>query len=214
MVKICGLRSPAAALASVAAGADLLGFNFAPVSKRRVDEATARRAIDECRANARSAPVMAGIFVNQPIDEVVQTARRCQLDDVQLSGEEDPAYCRRLAEVGGVATIKALRLSRAEDAGRFGEYTGDGGVALLLADAAVAGSWGGAGTTWDWAAAASVAARFPLLLAGGLTAENVAGAVAAVKPWGVDVASGVETNGQTDPEKVRAFVRRAKGDGP
>jgi phosphoribosylanthranilate isomerase len=136
------------------------------------------------------------------------------LDYVQLSGEEDPAYCRRLAEAGGVATIKALRLSRAEDAARVGEYTGDGGVALLLADAAVAGSWGGAGATWDWAAAASVAARFPLLLAGGLTAENVAGAVAAVKPWGVDVASGVETNGQTDPEKVRAFVRRAKGDGP
>jgi phosphoribosylanthranilate isomerase len=80
-------------------------------------------------------------------------------------------------------------------------------------DAPVAGSWGGSGRGWDWALAAPLARRLPLLLAGGLNAANVGAAVAAVRPWGVDVASGVETDGQTDPEKVAAFVLRATAGG-
>jgi phosphoribosylanthranilate isomerase len=106
--------------------------------------------------------------------------------------------------------IKAVRLGRPEDAGEIERYTGDGAVQLLLADAAVVGSWGGSGAAWDWSVATGLAARFPLLLAGGLTAANVGAAIAAVRPLGVDVASGVEINGNTDPVKVGAFIQSVK----
>jgi phosphoribosylanthranilate isomerase len=87
-------------------------------------------------------------------------------------------------------------------------------VAALLVDAPVAGAWGGTGRAWEWGLAAPLAGRYPVLLAGGLAPETVAAAVAAVRPWGVDVASGVETGGQTDPAKVRDFVRRARASRP
>ncbi|MBI3973263.1 MAG: tryptophan--tRNA ligase [Chloroflexi bacterium] len=267
-VKICGLRSVETAVAAAEAGADFLGFNFAPVSKRRVSVEVARAAIEVCRREslplpkgeaARRAgegsrapgssdgsegaaaltvalscgsseaaaaltralsqrergrgPGAVGIFVNQSVDEVVQIAAACGLEYIQLSGDETPAYCREVAARSGLAVIKAVRLGDAHDVASAEAYTGDGGVGLLLADAAVAGAWGGTGQRADWDAAAALAARYPLLLAGGLTPENVAGAVAAVHPWGVDVASGVETDEQTDPDKVRAFIDRV-GDLP
>jgi phosphoribosylanthranilate isomerase len=155
---------------------------------------------------------MAGIFVNQPIDEVVAVAEACGLDYVQLSGAEDADYCRMVAARSGRPVIKVVRLADPQAAADVEAYAGAGGVALLLADAAVDGLWGGTGRAWDWRTAAGLAARYPLLLAGGLTPENVQEAVAAVRPWGVDVASGVETDGMTDPMKVRAFIARTKGE--
>jgi phosphoribosylanthranilate isomerase len=153
---------------------------------------------------------MVGIFVNQPLTEVAALARRCGLDYLQLSGEEDAGYCRRLATDTGAPIVKAVRLGRPDEAARVEAYIAGGNVAVLLADSAVTGSWGGSGEAWEWSAAAGLARRFPLLLAGGLTAQNVRRAVDAVRPWGVDVASGVETNGETDPARVRAFVEQAK----
>jgi phosphoribosylanthranilate isomerase len=216
-VKICGLRTTEAALAAAQAGADLLGFNFAPVSKRRVDPVVARAAIDAVRSQAARVlaaggtpgPLMAGVFVDQPIDEVAELVHVCGLDYVQLSGDEDAGYCRAIAARSGAAVIKTVRLTGPPDEQQVERYTGDGGVALVLADAPVAGSWGGSGQAWDWGLAAGLAARHPVLLAGGLTPGNVAAAVAAVRPWGVDVASGVETDGLTDPAKVEAFVKNA-----
>ena len=212
VVKICGIRAVAAARAAATAGADLLGFNFAPVSKRRVDRAVAQAAIQAVREQPPAAgrPAMVGIFVNQPPDEVAALAQECRLDYVQLSGDEDAAYCWAVAALAGLPVIKAVRLGRPEEAGRVEAYAGGGAVAAILADAAAAGSWGGSGQAWDWSLAAGLAARFPVLLAGGLTARNVATAVAAVHPWGVDVASGVETAGDTDPDKVRAFIEQVR----
>jgi phosphoribosylanthranilate isomerase len=157
---------------------------------------------------------MVGIFVNQPVDEVVALASACGLDYVQLSGEEDAAYCRAVWERSGRAVIKTLRLGGPQSDGAEAAaeaYAADGGVAILHADAAVDGAWGGTGQAWDWRAAAGVAARYPLLVAGGLRPDNVRKAVAAVRPWGVDVASGVETGGVTDAALVRLFIARAKG---
>jgi phosphoribosylanthranilate isomerase len=208
LVKICGLRSPEAARAAVQAGADLLGFNFAPVSKRRIDPEVADGAIAAARAAGK--PGIAGIFVNQPIDEVVTIAAECVLDYVQLSGHEDAAYCAEVTLRTGRLVIKAVRLTAPDEASRIETYTAGSSVRFLLADAAVAGSWGGSGAAWDWSAAAYLAARFPLLLAGGLNAENVGEAITVVRPFGVDVASGVETNGHTDPEKVHAFIQTVK----
>jgi phosphoribosylanthranilate isomerase len=255
-VKICGVRSIEIALGAAEAGADLLGFNFAPVSKRRVELAVARAAIDAVRAlsagsprrrpqgrqspnchaerseasvplthggwgddpilrfaqddrSGRIGPAMVGIFVNQPIGDVARAAAEVGLDFVQLSGDESPEYCREVAERSGRPVIKAIRLNGDRSKAELDVYAADGVAAVLLADAAVPGSWGGSGVAWDWGAAAALAARRPLLLAGGLTPENVGGALAAVRPWGVDVASGVETAGMTDLTKVRAFVDSA-----
>jgi phosphoribosylanthranilate isomerase len=204
-VKICGIRSSEAALAAADAGADLLGLNFAPVSKRRIAVFAAVEAAGAIRQRS-TPPQLAGIFVNQPIDEVARIARGIGLDYVQLSGDEDEAYCRSIASETRLPVIKAVRLP-ADDV-RAAALRTSGAVELLLADAQ--GTYGGAGQPWKWETAADLASQFPTLLAGGLTAETVGTAIAAVRPWGVDVASGVETNGQTDPEKVRAFIKEVR----
>lgn len=208
-VKICGVRSVENALAAAGAGADLLGFNFAPVSRRRIDQSVARKAIDACRRGS-SGTQMAGVFVNQPLEEVIGLAGDLGLDWVQLSGDEDEAYCAAIAERTEQRVIKAVRLARPDESAQIEALGGCADV--LLADATVPGSYGGSGQAWDWKDAAGVAGRHDVLLAGGLTPDNVALAIAAVRPWGVDVASGVETGGQIDPVRVRAFIRHAKGD--
>lgn len=210
-VKICGLRSAAVALACATAGADLLGFNFAPVSKRRVAADVATEAIATVRAALGGhAPAMAGIFVNQAPAEVAGLVRRCGLDFVQLSGSENEAYCREVAALTGVPLIKAVRLVGEAAISEAQAFVRAGGVSILLADAAVAGSWGGSGQTWDWSSARDLAGHVPLLLAGGLTAESVEQAIHSVRPWGVDVASGVETAGQTDAARAAAFISAAR----
>lgn len=230
VVKICGLRSVAVAVAAVEAGADLLGFNFAPVSKRRVSPDVAREAIASCRElhpGVETAgrgrghrllsrrPAMIGVFVNQDASEIREVSRHCRLDAVQLSGDESVADCRAIGAETGLPVIKAVRLGQQradEDGGdeAYAAYSGAGGVAALLVDTPGSGTWGGTGQGWEWGRAAPIAQRVPLLLAGGLNAGNVRDAVAAVWPWGVDVASGVETAGETDALKVSAFILRAK----
>jgi phosphoribosylanthranilate isomerase len=175
VVKICGLRAPGAAVDAAAAGADLLGFNFAPVSKRRVAVEVAREAIlavlgqgfaahepgltpparqlapgarreaTGLRRRTPAGPGMVGIFVNQPLAEVTAVARSCGLDAVQLSGDEDAAYCRAVGSATGLPVIKALRLAGPDDERRGAAYVAAGGVAALLVDAPVAGAWGGCG---------------------------------------------------------------------
>ena len=153
---------------------------------------------------------MVGIFVNQPVVEVSRVARELALDLIQLSGDESADYCRAAGGATGLPVIKALRLGTEASPTEADELVRDAGVSILLADAPVSGSYGGSGQAWRWQDASELAGRYDVLLAGGLTPENVGEAAAAVHPWGVDVASGVETNGQTDPEKVRAFITRVR----
>ena len=197
-VKICGITRLEDALLAVRLGADALGFNFWPGSKRFVDPDTARAIVD------RLPPLVSavGVFVNQPPTEVLATAARSGVGAVQLHGDEPYEDCNGYP----ITAIKALRVAGPESLADMHRYR----VKAFLLDAPSAG-YGGSGATFDWAVARAAAEQVPVLLAGGLTPENVADAIRAVRPFAVDVASGVESApGVKDPEKLARFIERAK----
>lgn len=210
LVKICSLREPEDGRVAAAAGADLVGLIFAP-ARRMVSVGTAARIIQAVRQEGGRAPRVVGVFVNEAEDRVKALVETLDLDLVQFSGDESPA------EVGaaGRPVIKALRLpagttldaARAE-ADRF-MATPVAPLALLI-DSHVAGAHGGTGTVGDWELAARLAEEYPVILAGGLNPGNVARAIEAVRPLGVDVSSGVETGGVKDHDKIRDFVGEAR----
>lgn len=199
-IKICGIKTVKDALAAMEAGADLIGFNFYPKSPRYIDVGTCRNIMSVMRQHGHVTYV--GVFVNASVEEVYATIETCGLSLAQLHGDETPEMLRAL---NGKA-FKAFRGIPSDITG----YERNDAPALLI-DAAVKGIYGGSGVTADWSAAAELAKKYPLLLAGGLTPENVADAVRQVKPWGVDVASGVESApGEKDAAKMSAFVKAVK----
>jgi len=213
IVKICGTTNLEDARVAADAGADLLGFILYAKSPRSVAPAMVAEIVAEVRAAIPSPPRFVGVFVNTPPDEVLAVLAQTGLDLAQLHGDEPTAALRVLHGRG----FKAVRPAGLEDALVLAEaYAMLGAGPDLLIDAHDPHAYGGTGQRADWMAAAAVARRIPhLLLAGGLTPENVAAAVAAVKPWGVDVASGVEQRpGRKDHAKVRAFIAAAKGELP
>jgi phosphoribosylanthranilate isomerase len=198
-VKICGITNVADAQHAVACGADALGLVFFDKSPRCLSPEAARAIIAELPPLVTAV----GLFVNEAPDRIRQTADYCGLDVLQLHGDEPPGACL----LPPYRVIKALRVKDAESLERRGEYA----VSALLLDAWVAGAYGGTGRSFDWRLAAQVALERRVLLAGGLDPQNVAAAVAAVRPYGVDVSSGVEAvPGKKDPAKVSAFIRAAK----
>lgn len=201
LVKICGLRSGTDLEVAAEAGADFVGFVFAP-SRRRVTPEEVRTMADHF--NGRSRPRLVGVFVNPDPDELNDIVEFCRLDRVQLSGNEPPELCR-LVRVPAWKTIHLAGPDSMEAAARYA-----GVVEFIHLDAFVPGQFGGTGVSPDWTLAAELARTWPVILAGGLTPDNVAAAVSLVRPAGVDVSSGVETGGQKDPAKVRAFVRQAR----
>jgi phosphoribosylanthranilate isomerase len=200
-VKICGVTRVEDALLAARLGADAIGLNFWPRSRRRVDVEQARRIVE---ALPPLVPAV-GVFVNQPRDEILAIAGRARLAVVQLHGDEPPHACEGFP----VPVWKALRLASPLPLAWLDEWPVQG--FLLDAPDLGAGGYGGSGRTCDWEVAREAASRAPVLLAGGLGPDNVADAIRAVRPWGVDVASGVEASpGVKDPDKLAAFVRRAK----
>ncbi len=197
VVKICGVRTPEDARAAVDAGADLLGLNFVPSSPRYLEPDAARRV-----ASAAAVPLV-GVFVDTAREEVLRIADRVGLTGLQFHGDESPAYCRGWAQ----QTIKALRSRPGEDAAaRAADYDTD----FILLDTWVPGAAGGTGVALDPAVARDLP-RARLFVAGGLRPETVADVVRALRPHGVDVASGVERSpGVKDHDKIREFIRRAK----
>jgi phosphoribosylanthranilate isomerase len=198
-VKICGLTSLDDAQMSVDAGADAIGLNFWSGSARCCREAIAREIADALRGRT----LLVGVFVDAPLSEIERLKREVGLDCVQLHGDEPPELLTQLLP----HAYKALRVRGAsihEEVARFpGEH--------VLLDAYVKGMPGGTGATFDWTLAAQLARARKLTLAGGLTPDNVADAVRAVRPYCVDTASGVErAPGVKDPDLVRRFVRAAK----
>lgn len=218
LVKICGVRTPEQALVAAEAGADLVGLVFYPPSHRCVTPAEAAAVTRALRgAGARTAAV--GLFVNEPPARINAVVAEAGLDVVQLSGDEPAAVMREIA----APLLRAVRVAAGDDPEEVearlvadeeaaaGRPAGPLGRPLtFLLDAHVPGRYGGTGTPADWELAARLAARFPVLLAGGLTAENVGEAIRAVLPLGVDVSSGVETNRVKDPAKIRRFVAAAR----
>jgi phosphoribosylanthranilate isomerase len=197
-VKICGITSLEDALACVDAGADAIGFNFWPQSKRYITVTEAAKIAKRVPPNTRTV----GVFVNPSEADVDRAFASGAIDLAQLHGDETPDFCSRFAG----RYIKALRLRDAESLARMAEYRCD----LLLVDADTAG-YGGSGQRADVGLATQAAAARRVILAGGLTPDNVAEAVAQVNPYGVDVAGGVEREpGVKDWMKVAAFVQAAK----
>ncbi len=188
------------ALEAACCGADALGFVFYPPSPRSVNP-------DEAEFIIRKLPpyiLRVGVFVNAPLEEMEQVAWRCRLDALQL--HNTPAGVRRALSARW-RIIRALSVSQGEIA-EIGEDEAD----ALLLDTYVEGLHGGTGRTFDWSAARKLKTRLPIILAGGLTPENVAEAIQVARPYGVDVASGVEFRpGIKDDEKVCRFIQIAKG---
>jgi phosphoribosylanthranilate isomerase len=204
-VKVCGVTNLEDALAAVEAGAELLGFNFYGRSPRYIAPAEARRVVESLPEGV----LTVGVFVNEEGPErVLELASEAGVGAVQLHGAESPEYCARLA---GRMTIKALRVGEDFTAESACAYASD----AVLLDAYVAGEWGGTGHTFDWSLARRTREAVPrLFLAGGLKPENVAAAVAAVRPFAVDVCSGVETSpGRKSLPLLRRFVEEVKAAG-
>ncbi len=198
IIKICGIKYLKDALAAINAGVDYLGFNFYPKSIRFIEKEI---CVEITSVLKREYPniKLVGVFVNSAVGEVKNILETCSLDLAQLHGDETPEMFAQIVP----HVFKAFRGIPFDITG----YECDE-VPAFLVDAAVKDVYGGSGVTADWSAAAELAKRYPLLLAGGLTPENVADAVRQVRPWGVDVASGVESAaGEKDAGKMKAFVQ-------
>lgn len=211
-VKIDGVRRLEDALIAASAGADFIGVVFVPNRRRRVSVEQGRRIVEAVKTAAENPPRVLGLFADQPLEEVEASVRGSGVDMVQFSGSEPIAYCDQaplpvfktvhVSEHVGSQELKELRR-------RITALRDRGHMAVL--DRAVADLHGGTGQPFDWGVAARLAAEgLHFMLAGGLTPENVGVAVMQVSPWGVDVSSGVESQGAKDPEKVRRFVAEAK----
>lgn len=199
-IKICGIRTVNDALAAMDAGADLIGFNFYRKSPRCIDVGHCRNIMSEMRKYGHILYV--GVFVNAAVAEVRATLDTCGLNLAQLHGDESVEMVQSFYG-------RAFKAFRGVPENLSGFIRED--APALLIDASVKGSYGGTGVTADWSAATEVARHYPLLLAGGLTPENVTDAVRRVNPWGVDVASGVESSpGVKDAVKMRAFVQAVR----
>lgn len=197
IIKICGFKTIPDALAAAEAGADMIGLNFYPHSPRCVDAQTAKRICEELPAGV----VKVGLFVNEPVERIRETAAFCGLDAVQLHGDF-PA--ERLPELAPLKIIRAVGVSNEDDLKRLEGVAAD----FILLDTAVKGMHGGTGKSFDWSLAAK--ARRPgrrIILAGGLRPDNVCEAVRQAQPDGVDVASGVESApGVKNIELIRQFI--------
>ncbi|MBI2861974.1 MAG: phosphoribosylanthranilate isomerase [Chloroflexi bacterium] len=199
-VKICGIRSLEGARAALEAGADAVGFVFGP-SRRRLSPQEAE-AIIRSLADAPIAKV--GVFVDEQPAAINALATALGLDYVQLSGHESPESCQGIA----IPVIKAVHIRGQEDTSEAERYAEV--AQILLLDSFHPTQLGGTGASFPWKLARDIVTSKPLILAGGLTPDNVAHAIRSVRPWGVDVSSGVETGGVKDLAKIRAFVKAAK----
>jgi len=198
-VKICGITNADDATAAAEAGADALGFNFYRNSPRYIEPGLAKHIV----AGLPPLVMPVGVFVNEDVATVRSIMDACGLAMAQLHGDESAAYCEQLAR----PVIKALRL---KDRGSFltlAEFQGRGGVRGFILDTFSESAYGGTGQVSDWGLASEAAKSTTILLAGGLTSANVGEAIRAVRPYGVDVSSGVESApDKKDHDKIRAFL--------
>lgn len=200
-VKVCGITCVEDLELAIASGADALGLNLIPASKRYVDVPTAARLA----ALARDRVVVVGVVADLSVDALRAVRSEAKLQLLQLHGSEPPEVLAAILPNG----YKVLRIGGPEDVELARQYGGK----QILVDAKVAGQLGGTGHSFDWRLVRDLARQRRMVLAGGLTAQNVARAVREVNPWGVDVASGVEVNGEPrrkDPAKLRQFIENVR----
>ncbi len=212
-VKICGMREIADALDAARAGADFIGVVLVPGRRRLVSEDQGLRIATALREQVENPPRVVGLFADQPLDEVEHAVKHCGLDLVQLCGDESLSYCSQIS----TPVIKVLHVSEIQSVEEQVDSLSREMAALrerghmVILDRKVEGLQGGTGQSFNWEIAKELSSRgFSFLLAGGLTPENVGLAVRTVRPWGVDVSSGVETGGVKDGERIRAFIEAVR----
>jgi phosphoribosylanthranilate isomerase len=206
-IKICGLTGLDDAQRAVEAGAWALGLILFSGSPRRCPLPAAERISGTLRRQAE----ICGVFVNAPLDEVAGLADGLGLTMIQLHGDEGPSYCAEVARRTGAKVMKAARVRTGADVLTLERFHTD----LHLLDAHQPGRYGGTGETFDWELVRQRRTDIPLVLSGGLTADNVADAIEATHPYAVDTASGTEARpGVKDPEKLRAFAAAVAATAP
>jgi len=206
-VKFCGITSPSDAERAVSAGAWAIGLILWPGSARACDPAIA----SEIAAALRRRVEVVAVLVNPSLDELTELAEVIQPTIIQLHGEEGPAFCAEAARRTGCRVIKAVRVRSGADIQALEPYK----TGYHLLDSHAEGLRGGTGRTFSWELARAHRGRTPVILSGGLTPENVGEAIRSVRPFAVDVASGVErAPGRKDPAKLDAFARAVKEAGP
>ena len=213
-VKICGITNLEDARAAIEAGADMLGFNFYRPSPRFIEPSQAREIIGELELELEHSPkaaMMVGVFVNEGSPEaLVRIAEESGVYAAQLHGDESAEYCRTVKQTwrDGLLIIKALRVGANFDPQEVGTYEAD----AIMLDSFHTQLRGGSGQVIDWSIARRARGVFPrLILAGGLSPENVAKAIAEVQPFAVDACSSLESSpGRKDPERMKAFVRAVR----
>lgn len=213
LVKICGFTHLKDALIANEAGADFLGFIFYPPSPRSTTPEQAQQIIRQVchqthftKKRCSPYPQFVGVFVDEKPELVREVVNKCGLGWAQLHGKETPEMVSALVKEG-IKVIKAFRLRDRDSLAEMEDYR----ATAYLLDAYVPGQPGGTGQTFDWTLVKDVRGRGPVFLAGGLTPANVARAIHVARPWGVDVAGGVESApGRKDHDAVRAFLAEAK----
>lgn len=204
LIKICGITDLEDALHAVSLGADALGFVFYGGSPRAVEPADVRRITRELPPFVSTV----GVFVNESPSRINTIAREAGLDVAQLHGDEPPGDCEEIHP----RVVKAFRVRDRESVTRVGEYQ----VSAVLLDAWTPDEYGGTGKSFDWDIASSLAALHRVILSGGLSPGNVGEAILRVRPYAVDVSSGVERDGdkrRKDPAKIKAFIQQARAAG-
>lgn len=207
-IKICGITEVSYAQVAVEAGADLIGVVFAP-SPRQV---TYRKAQEIVAALKEHYFPVVGVFVNMPATKVNAVATFCELDWVQLSGDESWEYCQQIEK----PVIKAVHILPGWDERKLlahlenGQRKHGSNSLVYLLDTFVEDKYGGTGQAFAWEIAGRAAAKYPVIIAGGLQPENVGEVVSSFNPWGVDVSSGVESQGVKDLAKIKAFVQAVR----
>ena len=216
-VKICGIQEAADALVAAQAGADFIGLVFVPQRRRRLSDEVALRIVSTLREKSGKPPRVVGLFADQSLREVDHIVRYCDLDMVQLCGGESLDYCGQV----GVPSIRVLHISDSLAVEEAVVLLSQEMMAsmerghLITLDRKLEGLQGGTGQSFNWDIAKALSMRgLPFLLAGGLTPENVGLAVRTVRPWGVDVSSGVEMGGVKDEQKIRAFIHAVHAGSP
>ena len=206
-IKFCGITTLEDGELAVAAGAWAIGLIFWPSSPRRAGFDAAA----EIAAGVKRRVEVAGVFVNATLDHVAETADAVGLTMLQLHGDEGPAYCSEAARRTGCKVMKAVRVRSGADVQALAPFHTD----YHLLDSFTPGVPGGTGETFAWELARGHRGRVPIVLSGGLTPDNVGEAIAAVHPFAVDVASGVERSpGVKDPQKLQAFAAAVRAAAP
>jgi phosphoribosylanthranilate isomerase len=210
-VKICGIKTPEHALAAAKAGADFIGMVFTQ-SPRQITPAQANKIVAALKQDNKTSPEIIGVFANTPVYIVNRVAEFCHLDYVQLSGDENMNYCKELT----LPVFKVMKISRHHEPEQVClDMTAWSSVLskqkhVFLLDTHDNEKYGGTGKQLNLDIVKPIAEKFKVIIAGGLTPENVTAAINKVKPWGVDVSSGVETDGEKDMIKIKAFIKAAR----